>query len=134
MKIDCEQACDIRFEEFVEVYQESGLGERRPIDKPDQMHAMLRNANLLVTCRVEGELIGLARCVSDFAYVTYLADLAVKKPFQRRGLGAAMIEKVRQQAPAAKVVLLSAPGAMDYYPKIGFKTHPSPWVMEPLSP
>jgi len=92
---------------------------------------MVRNANLIVVCRVDGELVGIARSVSDFSYVTYLSDIAVVREYQRSGIGRALIEATRLQAPRAKIVLLSAPAATDYYPHIGFAQHDSAWVLNP---
>jgi ribosomal protein S18 acetylase RimI-like enzyme len=118
-------------DEALAVYRRSGLGERRPIDDRERMAAMLRNANLVLVCRAGSELVGLARCVSDFSYVTYLSDIAVVREYQRLGIGRALIDAVRREAPAAKVVLLSAPAASEYYPHIGFTQHGSAWVLNP---
>lgn len=118
-------------DEVLAVYQSSGLGQRRPADDRERMAAMVANANLVVTCRVAGELARLARSISDFAYVTYLSDIAVSLPFQRSGIGRALIEATRKEAPLAKIVLLSAPAATDYYPHIGFSRHDSAWVLNP---
>lgn len=95
------------------------------------MAAMVRNANLILTCRVAGELAGIARSISDFSYVTYLSDIAVSRPFQRSGIGRALIDATRKEAPQAKIVLLSAPAATGYYPHIGFSRHDSAWVLNP---
>lgn len=122
---------DLEVEEAREVYRDSGLGERRPLEDTERFTAMLRQANLIVTCRVEGRLVGIARSVSDFSYVTYLSDIAVTRDHQRSGIGRALIEATRQEAPRAKIVLLSAPAATDYYPHIGFTRHDSAWVLGP---
>ena len=37
----------------------------------------------------------------------------------------------RAAAPQATVILLSAPKAVDYYPRIGFTQHNSAWVLRP---
>lgn len=118
-------------DEALEVYRRSGLGDRRPIGERERMAAMLRNANLVLGCRIAGELVGLARCISDFSYVTYLSDIAVVRDRQRLGIGRALIDAVRREAPAAKIVLLSAPAAREYYPHIGFTQHDSAWVLNP---
>jgi GNAT superfamily N-acetyltransferase len=120
---------DIR--EVLAIYRSSGLGERRPVADAQRMAAMVRNANLIVTCRVAGEMVGIARSISDFSYVTYLSDIAVTRPFQRSGIGRALIDATRKEAPQAKIVLLSAPAAAGYYPHIGFSRHDSAWVMNP---
>jgi GNAT superfamily N-acetyltransferase len=58
---------------------------------------MLHHANLVVTAWDEDLLVGIARTLSDFAYVGYLADLAVRASHQRQGIGTALIQKTREQ-------------------------------------
>lgn len=122
---------DLNLDEVLEVYRSSGLGKRRPIVDTERFRAMVRNANLIITCHINGELVGIARSISDFSYVTYLSDIAVSAPHQRSGIGRALIDATRKEAPQAKIVLLSAPAASDYYPYIGFARHDSAWVLNP---
>lgn len=125
------EGADLDIDEVLEVYRASGLGERRPIEDRERFTAMVRRANLVLVARVDGELIGIARAVSDFSYVTYLSDIAVARAHQRSGIGRALIEALRQETPDAKIVLLSAPAAAEYYPHIGFVPHHSAWVLNP---
>ncbi|MCX4993245.1 MULTISPECIES: GNAT family N-acetyltransferase [unclassified Streptomyces] len=129
--IERENGSDLDLADVLRVYEESGLGERRPVQDTQRMAAMVRGANLVITCRVDGELVGIARSVSDFSYVTYLSDIAVVRAYQRTGIGRQLIDATRKEAPQAKIVLLSAPAAADYYPHIGFTAHPSAWVLNP---
>jgi len=129
--IDRTHGADLDVNEVFEVYRSSGLGERRPITDTERFSAMVGNANLIVTCRIGGELVGIARSISDFSYVTYLSDIAVSCAYQRSGIGRALIEATQKEAPQAKIVLLSAPAATDYYPHIGFSRHGSAWVLNP---
>ena len=121
---------ELCLDEVTALYRSSGLGDRRPIADRDRFAAMVRNANLILTCRQAGELIGIARSVSDFAYVTYLSDMAVARGNQRSGVGRALIDATQAVAPSAKIVLLAAPNARDYYPHIGFAMHGSAWVLD----
>jgi len=109
--------------EFIDVLNRSTLGERRPVNNFKRISEMCKNANLIVTARLDGKLIGIARSITDFAYCTYLSDLAVDKEFQKKGIGKRLIEETKKQSPLAKLILLSAPAAIDYYPKIGMKKH-----------
>lgn len=130
--IERAEGVDLPLDEVLEVYRSSGLGERRPADDRQRMAAMIRNANLVLVARdARGALIGLARSVSDFSYVTYLSDIAVVRDHQRGGVGRALIDATRKEAPTAKIVLLSAPAATEYYPHIGFTRHDSAWVLNP---
>jgi len=109
--------------EFKDVLIRSMLGERRPVDDLERIKKMCENANLIVAARLDGKLIGVARSITDFAYCTYLSDLAVDIDYQKKGIGKRLIKETKNQAPQAKVILLSAPAAVDYYPKIGMKRH-----------
>lgn len=108
--------------EFVDVLQRSGLSERRPVDDSPRIARMAANSNLIVTARKDGLLIGLARSLTDFGFCCYLSDLAVDRAYQRGGIGRALVERTRQEAGyEATLILLSAPAAMDYYPRLGME-------------
>ena len=110
---------NISVEEFKEILVNSTLGERRPIDEPERLSKMIEHGNLIVTARENGKLVGIARSLTDFVYCTYLSDLAVDIKFQKMGIGKELIKQTKIATPKAKLILLSAPKAVDYYPKIG---------------
>ena len=57
----------------------------------------------------------MARVVTDFSYCAYISDLAVKKEWQGHGIGALLLELVKEKlGEEVTLVLLSAPGAMDF--------------------
>ena len=118
--------------EFIDVLKRSTLGERRPVDDLNRISEMCKNANLIVTARMDGKLIGVARTITDFVYCTYLSDLAVDKEYQKKGIGKKLIEETKKQAPQATLILLSAPAAVDYYPKIGMKRHEHCFILKDL--
>lgn len=121
---------DLDLDQVIELYRASTLGERRPVDDRERMAAMLRHANLVVTAWEGDLLVGISRAFTDFAYVTYLSDLAVRLSHQRRGIGKELIRRTQQAGgPNAYIILLAAPKAVDYYPHIGFRQHPSAWVL-----
>jgi len=118
--------------EFIDVLNRSTLGERRPIDDFSRIKTMCENANLIIPARFDGKLIGVARSITDFAYCTYLSDLAVDKDYQKKGIGKSLIEETKKQAPQATLILLSAPAAIEYYPKIGMKRHEHRYILKDL--
>lgn len=131
-KTDRVDGAALDLDEVLALYRASGLGERRPIADRERFAAMLAHANLVLTARDDdGTLLGIVRAVSDFSYVTYLSDIAVIRDRQRSGIGRALIDAAAAEAPQAKIVLLSAPAAVDYYPHIGFTRHESAWVRNP---
>ena len=57
-------------EEFLGVLRRSTLAERRPVDEPETIRGMLENADILVTARSEGVLVGISRAITDFHFCT----------------------------------------------------------------
>jgi GNAT superfamily N-acetyltransferase len=118
--------------EFVDLLRRSTLAERRPVDDLPTIQAMLTHANLLCTAWDGEKLVGVARSLTDFAYCCYLADLAVDAAYQRRNIGRELIRRTRARlGPRAMLLLLAAPKAEGYYPKVGFAPHRSAWVLAP---
>jgi len=113
----------------IELYRASTLGERRPIEDRERFARMLAHANLTITAWQGDLLVGISRCVSDFVWTTYLADLAVRASHQRRGIGKELVRRTQAAAPQAKLLLLAAPAAENYYPHIGFKHFPQAWML-----
>ena len=119
--------------EFIDVLNKSTLGERRPVNDFERIKKMCDNANLIVIARKDGKLVGVARSITDFVYCTYLSDLTVDIDFQNLGIGKRLIEETKKAAPQAKIILLSAPAAINYYPKIGMKKHDHCFILDDIS-
>ena len=126
---------DLDLDEVIALYRASTLAERRPMDDLAVAADMLRHANLVVTAWDGPALVGIARTFTDFSYVAYLADLAVHADHQRQGVGIGLIQRTRSAlGPRATIVLLAAPGAAGYYPRIGLTHHDGAWVLRAADP
>ena len=116
--------------EFVDLLKRSTLAERRPIADPVCVAAMLMHANLICTAWDHSKLVGVARSLTDFEYCCYLSDLAVDEEYQRTGIGKGLIRLTQSRLGGkAKIILLAAPKAEEYYRRIGFEAHQSSWVL-----
>ena len=131
MKILFRTGHDLDVDALIELYRASTLAERRPVEDRERMAAMLRNANLVITAWDGEALVGIARGITDFVYVTYLSDLAVRDSHQRSGIGKELMRRTQAAAPDAQIILLAAPAAEKYYAKAGFTHHPQAWVLKP---
>jgi predicted N-acetyltransferase YhbS len=121
---------DLSPEEFIDVLVRSTLAERRPVRDLDTIRAMLKNADVIVTARLGERLVGVSRAITDFAYCTYLSDLAVDERHQRRGIGRELIRRTHEAAGLhTTLVLLAAPKAQAYYPRVGMTRHESCWII-----
>lgn len=129
MTITYQHEPDLKTDEFIDLLVHSTLAERRPIHDLDAIRKMLVNADVIMTARLAGHLIGISRALSDFAYCTYLSDLAVHAAYQRRGIGKELIRRTHEFAGLhTNLILLAAPKAQAYYPHIGMLKHDSCWI------
>ncbi len=119
---------NLDLEQVIELYKDSTLGERRPIADRERMRAMLDNANLVIAAWDNTLLVGIARSLTDWVYATYLSDLAVRLSYQRGGIGKELIRRTQAECGSqTSLILLAAPKAAPYYPRIGMTQHPSAW-------
>jgi len=117
-------------EEFQSVLLSSTLAERRPAEDLARLGMMLRNAQLIVTARDNGKLVGISRAITDFCYCCYLSDLAVDAQYQRQGIGKRLIKETHRAAgETTTLILIAAPDAEKYYPHIGMHQRPSCWTI-----
>jgi GNAT superfamily N-acetyltransferase len=121
---------DLSAQEFHGILVTSTLADRRPANDLQRLQQMLRNADIVVTARDSGRLVGISRAISDFAYCCYLSDLAVDVAYQRQGIGKRLIEETRARAGEwASLILVAAPTAESYYPNIGMTHLASCWTI-----
>jgi predicted N-acetyltransferase YhbS len=135
MNLRYETSRQITADEFIDLLRRSTLAERRPVDDRKCMEAMLHHANLLCTAWDGEKLVGVGRSVTDFDYCCYLSDLAVDESYQKRGIGKELIRLTASKlGDKAKIILLAAPKAEAYYPKLGFESHGSAWILPASKP
>jgi GNAT superfamily N-acetyltransferase len=129
--IEYKQDVSLDVQKAWDLYVDSTLGKRRPMDERERFAAMLQNANLTITAWDGDLLVGISRCITDWVWTTYLADLAVRLSYQKSGIGKELMRRTQAAAPKAKLLLLAAPEAKDYYGHVGFAHMPSAWWLLP---
>lgn len=118
--IEYRQNTTLAVADIAAVFDASGI--RRPSADLARIERMFVNANLVISAWHENKLVGVCRALTDFSYCCYLSDLAVDKAYQKHGIGKQLIARVQQAiGDEVALILLSAPEAMEYYPKIGFE-------------
>jgi GNAT superfamily N-acetyltransferase len=122
----------LSLDDFLAILDASGLAERRPVDDRVRLQKMLDHADLTVTARTEaGAIVGVARCVTDFAYCLFCSDLAVDKAFQGQGIAKQLLALVCELTPQVKAHLLtSAPGAVSFYEHVGYQRMPNAFYFD----
>lgn len=121
---------ELDLDQVIDLYNASSLGKRRPTADRERMALMMRNANLTITAWDKDLLVGIGRSFTDYSYVTYMSDLAVRESHQKTGIGKELIRRTQRAAgPNATLLLTAAPEAQQYYPRIGFINVPQCWVL-----
>jgi GNAT superfamily N-acetyltransferase len=120
MSIVYRNGLKISVDQFIDVLKRSTLSERRPVDDFARVEKMLQHGNILITAWENDLLIGVSRALSDFSFCCYLSDLAVDEAFQKQGIGKELIRLTHEAAGKnSMLILLAAPKAVEYYPRIG---------------
>ena len=105
--------------QVITLYNNAGLP--RPTGDAERIKKMYDHSNLVITAWHRDILVGVARCITDWCWSCYLADLAVQPGYQKEGIGKKLIDLTREKAGGqTMILLLSVPDAMTYYPKVGF--------------
>jgi GNAT superfamily N-acetyltransferase len=133
MSINYQVNPTISVHDLIDILKKSTLGLRRPLADLEAMESMLAHANYYIGAYENGQLVGLARAMTDFVYTTYLADLAVDEKYQHQGIGKELIKILKINIPRAKLILLAAPAAEAYYPKIGMRNHPHCYYIDEVA-
>lgn len=108
-------------QQIIEVYESAGL--IRPTQDFNRIKQMYTHANLVVSAWDGDRLVGVARSLADFCYVCYLADLAVREEYKGKGIGKQLIKLTKDIiGEQSTLILLSAAGALTYYPHIGMQS------------
>lgn len=112
----------ITAEQFIDLLNRSTLGERRPVGDKERIQRMLDHGNVLITAWKNELLVGVSRALTDFAFCCYLSDLAVDENFQHKGIGKKLIDLTHEASgEQTMLILLAAPAAREYYPKVNME-------------
>ena len=114
--------------DVVRVFDKSGI--KRPTTDLPRIARMFAAPSLTLSAWIDGRLVGLARSLTDHAYCCYLSDLAVDKDHQGLGIGGELVRRTQAViGEEVSLILLSAPGAMSYYPTLGFELASNAYVI-----
>jgi predicted N-acetyltransferase YhbS len=114
--------------EVARVFDASGI--TRPTSDLARIARMFAAPSLVISAWQDGRLVGVSRSLTDYAYCCYLSDLAVDKALQGKGVGRELVRRTQVAVgDEVSIILLSAAGAMSYYPAIGFQKADNAFVI-----
>lgn len=114
--------------DIVRVFDASGI--TRPTSDLPRIARMFAAPSLVISAWQNGRLVGVCRSLTDYSYCCYLSDLAVEKALQGQGVGKELVKRTQAViGDEVSLILLSAPGAMSYYPAVGFQRAENAFVI-----
>jgi predicted N-acetyltransferase YhbS len=116
-------------QQVIELYASARMP--RPLEDVERMRRMFENSDLIFTAWDGDVLVGVSRCITDWVWCCYLADLAVRPEYQKSGIGRRLIQLTKDAVgDLSMVLLLSVPSAMEYYPRVGFTKKDNSFLMD----
>ncbi|GAA3435238.1 GNAT family N-acetyltransferase [Kutzneria kofuensis] len=112
---------DVPLEDLLDLY--GAVGWTAYTDKPELLRRGVAGSSYVVTARLGGRLLGLARAISDDATICYLQDVLVHPEAQRRGIGRQLLTAVldRYRETRQKVLLTDdEPAQRAFYESLGY--------------
>ena len=92
----------------------------------------LEHTAFMISANDEGVPVGMARVITDYGYIIYIADVVVRPDYQGKGIGRELMLKVmayiaENTAPGQRkfINLMSAPDKEGFYEKFGFIKRPN---------
>jgi len=89
--------------QVIALFRAAGLNG--PLDEPERVAQMLLASQHVITARVDGQLVGLIRVLTDFAYNAFIADLAMSPAFQGKGIGTELLARATASNEGVKYIL-----------------------------
>lgn len=108
----------VDWDELSNLYRIAPLGDKKPAD----LKTVFSNSRFKCFVFEDGKLVGAGRALADGVDCSYLCDIAVHPDFQGRGVGKAIITRLKElSAGHKKIILYANPGKEPIYRKLGFR-------------
>ncbi len=112
----------VPIKELVELYE--SVGWMAYVADPDALARAIDRSTYVVTARDDGELVGLARVMSDDVSIMYLQDVLVRPTHHRRGVGSVLVTRCLERFDHVRQKVLltdDEPGQAAFYAGLGYQ-------------
>lgn len=110
--------------EAAALYIELGWGTAKEYSLA-RMKKSLAYCDIVVFARNDdGELIGIARALSDFAIETKILDMIITPEYQRQGIGQKMMREIERRARGTNIYFETEKKNFGFAEKCGYEKRP----------
>jgi len=90
----------------------------------NRLKGMVENSQIVVTAWDEGEMIGFARCTTDYVFNGQINNVVVDVNYRRLGIGKALINKILDSNKQVTYMLRGSIRNEEFYRGLGFEDGP----------
>ena len=115
-----------QIDQIVGLYRMAGWWEEG-VDGPDSIARIIAGSHCFLVARIDDEVIGIGRAISDGVSDSYIQDITVKDSLRRRGIGGAIVKRLVSRLRKDGlhwIGLIAERGTDEFYEGIGFEKMP----------
>jgi ribosomal protein S18 acetylase RimI-like enzyme len=104
-------------EKLIHLFQQAGWHDK--INKA-RIKSMIEHSNIIVTAWDNKEMVGFARCTTDYTFNGQINNVVVDENYRNQGIGKKLINRILESSDKVTYILRADPGSIDFYKKLGF--------------
>lgn len=105
--------------DVAQLYVQSGWGNASDYDS-STLSLMLENSSAIYVAQSEiGQIVGVARALSDHCSVTWICEVLVSPESRGEGIGSQLVKAIRDKFSATAIYLEAFQGTEQFFQKTG---------------
>lgn len=109
----------VNYKCLVKLFNQAGWSDKT--SDLDRLKLMVENSQIVVTAWDEENMIGFARCVTDYVFNGQINNVIVDQGYRGRGIGKELISFIINTSKKVTYILRGDPDNIGFYKQIGFK-------------
>ncbi|MEW9122182.1 MAG: GNAT family N-acetyltransferase [Thermotaleaceae bacterium] len=109
----------VDFKKLIELF--NGVGWTDKTQDIQRLKQMVENSQILVTAWDKGEMVGFARCITDYVFNGQINNVVVDAQYRNRGVGRSLVSRILASSSGVTYILRGDPENEDFYKALGFE-------------
>ena len=105
-------------EKLILLFQQVGWNDKTDMAR---IRSMVQNSDIIVTAWDNEEMVGFARCTTDYTSNGQINNVVVDKKYKGKGIGKKLIRKILGSSDKVAYILRADSDNIDFYKKLGFE-------------
>ena len=105
-------------EKLILLFQQVGWNDKTDMAR---IRSMVQNSDIIVTAWDNEEMVGFARCTTDYTSNGQINNVVVDKKYKGKSIGKKLIRKILGSSDKVAYILRADSDNIDFYKKLGFE-------------